>query len=233
MDSQIEINFESHPPIEADREAIVTLLKQTLLSFVDCSSIADCLIELKNVTQVIASEANDESGDDNEDDSDDNIFGIISYIDLEGQKDLKTYLTDKSPDIKQLSNDKAKVAVIFNERYVNLPPQLSVPTLKNLTEHLDKAKYSHLIFLSKILLRSKDAPNKKRRTDKGQTSNEPIIYLNPEEEIIFEGCKSHQDIDVSSQCDYHDNGYIPNRRIMIVEYANWKTILDNIEKELK
>lgn len=255
-DQKFEVNFESHPPIEEDLEGMTTLLKQTFLHFADCNSLSRYLINLPDVTQVIAHELDEENESEEEPDND--IYGVISCItiqasylnnelEVEARKQLTKFLKDKCDHIKRLleSKDKTKIALIINERYINLPPQLALPTLKDLTIHLNRWNYTHLIFLSKILLRSRDVDTKlpsKRIKLSGHSKDqdpEPIIYVNPEEEIIFEGSSNHTDFDVSAFCDENatwsstsDIKYTPHRRLMIIEHKNWDNILKNLEKEL-
>lgn len=256
---QVQVNFELHPPIEDDLDGATTLLRQNFLHFADCSGLARYLIKQKEVTQVVAVEAPDEENTSEDEEPDNDIYGLSSIIELptpkskdadeletEARRQLLNFLKNKCPRFKDFleSEDTAtKIGLIVNERYINLPPQLALPQMKSLTEHIDQTKYSHLAFFSKILLRAKQdetrLPNKKTKSG-GSSSFEPIIYVNPEEEIIFEGCEYHEDIDVSQHCDENaswstssDAKYIPHRRIMIVDYKKWQDILMNLSKELK
>lgn len=256
---RIDVNFESHPPIEDDLDGVAKLLRQTFLQYADCSSLARYLIDLKDTTQVIALEAIEGENASEDDEPDDDIYGVTSVIELvtknsgnksqvEAHKQLTRFLTEKSSAVGSLldSTDVPnKLGLIINERYINLPPQLSLPTLKNLTQHLDKSQFSHLIFVSKILLKSRSSETKlpSKRTKSGESSKqqaEPIIYINPEEEIVFDNAKSHSDVDVSAFCDENstwsmgsDVKYIPHRRIMIIDYKDWPKIMSGLEEELK
>lgn len=258
-EQQVQVNFEIHPPIDDDLEGATTLLKQTLLNFVDCSALARYLIKQKDLTQVVAIEEPDEESTSDDGQPDNDIYGLSSVIELptsesssnqlelDARKHLLKFLEDKCAEIKEYfkSNDvPIKVGHIINERYINLPPELALPQLKALTKFLDEERYSHLTFISKILLRAKQddtkLPNKKSKTGSSSTQAEPIIFINPEEEIVFEGAKFHVDIDVSSQCDENaswatssDTRYIPHRRIMLVDLESWSNIMKNLAKELK
>lgn len=254
-DHRVDVSFESHPPIESDLDGITTLLKQTLLQFVDCKALANYLIELKNTTQIIALESPDEENIDQDDEPDDDIYGVTSVINLpskksddephlEHRKKLAKFLGDKCPTIKDLlGKDDAsnQLSLIINERFINLPPQLALPTLQELSQHIENS--SHLVFIAKILQKSKDRdtklPSKKVKVPDGQ-SDEHLIYINSEEEIIFENCDSYEDIDVSYMCDDNvawsfdnDTKYNPYRRIMVVHKSKWPTILNSLSKELK
>lgn len=258
-DQKVDVNFESHPPIDQDAEGITNLLKQTFFQQVDCNALSQYLISLKEVTQVIALESPDEENTSDDEEPDDDIYGVSSVIDLETndskddphlevRRDLMKFLQDKSPKVKELHDQKEKthLALIVNERYINLPPLLSVPTLSNLTHHIVESKFTHLIFVSKILVKSKaketELPSKKMKST-GQSSKsaaaEPLVYVNAEEEIVYESSLHHTDYDVSSLCDENhtwsfssDVKYTPHRRIMIVDAKNWSNLLENLEKEL-
>lgn len=253
-DQQVDVDFESHPPIEQDLEGITTLLRQTLLNFTDCAALAKHLIEQKEITQVIALDVPEEEEDNGDEDEPDNdIYGVSSVVSLDdntknqvdGCKQLIKYLKDKSPELKKvLCAESTKIGLIINERYINLPPQLSLPTLKDLTKHIDSANYTHLVFISKILLKSRTTetklPSKKSKSGSSSQDSEPLIFVNPEEEIVSELADSQTDIDVSSICDENatwsfssDVKYIPHRRILLLDKKKWAPMLENLEKELK
>lgn len=256
-DEKVEVNFESHPPINEDIEGIVALLKQTLLQYIDCTSIAHHLIEQKDITQVIALEepSEDETSDDDEPDND--IYGVSSVLDItpgksgddqskDGLKQLLKFLRDKCPNLKELidSEDPPKLGFIVNERYINLPAQLSLPFLKSLTKHIEDYRFTHLVFVAKILIKARSTdtklPSKKSKSGESSSNIEPLIYVNAEEEILFEHSEFHSDVDVSAHCDENatwfagsDVKYIPHRRIMVLKQDKWITTLKDLEKELK
>lgn len=265
-DQQVDINFESHPPIEDDINGVAALLRQSLLQFVDCHSLASYLISLKETTQVIAQEAPEEENVSEDDEPDDDIYGVVSVIDLsaskEANKEVKSeqvdakkkllkFLKEKCPKLKEsLDDDSAiKYGMIVNERYINLPPQLALPTFKALTQNLESSKFTHLIFVSKILMKARNTdtklPSKKLKTSEQPSAStnlaqdEQLVFVNPEEEIIFEKCDYHSDLDVSAHCDENatwsfssDVKYIPHRRICVVDYKKWPEIIKSLEKEL-
>lgn len=269
-DQKVDINFESHPPIEDDVNGVATLLKQSLLQFVDCHALSSHLISLKDITQVIAQESPEEENTNEEDgyEADDDIYGIVSVLDIpkpgrDGScKDassksekhilqiLSQFLCSKCTKLKgQLEDESFKFGMIVNERYINLPPQLSVPTFKALEQYLEESKFTHLIFISKILLKARSSETKlpSKRTKSSTSSkqsdqssqDDSLVYINAEEEIIFENCDHHVDFDVSAFCDENatwsfgsDIKYIPHRRIMIVDYKKWSKIMKDLEEEL-
>lgn len=253
-DQNVEVDFESHPPIKEDIEGITALLRQTLLNFTDCSALAKHLIDKKEITQVIALDCPDEDEDNGDEDEPDNdIYGVSSVISLEkdnknqadGCKQLIKYLTGKSSDFKTVFDlESSKLGLVINERYINLPPQLALPTLKDLARHIESADYTHLVIISKVLLKSRTAetklPSKKSKSCSSSDNSEPIVFVNAEEEIFSELADSQTEIDVSSICDENatwsfssDIKYIPHRRILILDRKTWPTLLESLEKELK
>lgn len=256
-DQKVDVDFESHPPIEEDLEGVTALLRQTLSNFTDCSAFAKHLISKKDITQVIAldcpEEEEDEANDD-EEEPDNDIYGVSSVISLDdadktnqetGCKQLIKYLKGKSSDFKTaIESESSKVGLIINERYINLPPQLALPTLKDLTKHIESAKYTHLVFIIKVLLKSRSTdtklPSKKSKSGSSYEDAEPIIFVNAEEEIVSELADSKTEIEVSSSNDANstwsfntDVKYTPHRRITILKTQKWSTLLENLEKELK
>lgn len=256
---KVEVDFECHPPIESDLEGITNFLTNSLLQHADCSALAKHLISLKDITQVIAIDENEPATtESDEDEPTDDIFGVISVLnltkpegnrkdELEAIQKLAEFLSSKCPLIKELtssSDAQKRVGYLVNERYINLPPQLSLPTLKSLTCHIEKSNLSHIVLVAKILVKTKGKtsgpPTKKVKSDgAGVIDDDPLIYMNPEEEIMFEEAKSYTDFDVSITGDNiaflglkKDANYKPQRRIIVIESKDWQKILGLIDKEL-
>lgn len=257
-----EVTFESHPPIVSDIEPVANLLKQTYLDFIDCHSLAEHLVRKSDVTQILALESIDKSDDDTDnndddddnDEGDDNIYGVVSIVNLKKdddpeyqkkKKELVDFMKSKSSRLTQILESSEDVGLLINERFINLPAQLSLPTFKHLSNYLDQEHYKYFVFFSRLFLKThldNDKLKKKRQKTAANSSStllEPIIYVNAEDEIICETCDSFIDIDVSKKCDenasWSVNGDVkltPQRRIIIVECSKWNNILSNLEKEL-
>lgn len=268
-DTQVEINFEFHPPIEEDLQGIATLLKQILIPNVNLTALAEHIIKLKDVTQIIATEAPNEEKDlDEDDEPDDDIYGVISFIDLGDNIDgdnqdpktevrivensVREALMNWSSHTKELLKKVQKpevvnkLGLIINERFINLPPQLALPSLKALTESMNPLNFTHLVFISKIMIKHMSESKKKKLKEstvskpKASDADDDILYMNPEEEILFENCCCYSDCDVSKQSDdsaywtlNSDSKYTSHRRIMLIEYSKWPKILDLLAEELK
>lgn len=249
----VEVGFESHPPIEQDQDGIARLLRQSLLHFVDCTDLARRIVDLKDITQVIAMEEPDEENTDEDDEPDNDIYGVTSLLSLcdHDHKDsgsirqIIQFLKSNCAQFEKLFDDKGdsfKPYLLISERYVNLPPQLALETFKSMSDSLNKLDCTHLVFISKILVRSKMQETKSTNKKVKSSANEitdPLVFLNPEEEIIFENADFHKDMDVSGHCE--DNAawsfsgnvkYVPHRRLMAIDHKKWPSIITNIEKEL-
>lgn len=249
MDS-IVLNFEHHPPIQSDSDNVARLLRQTFMKFVDCQSLAEHIVDLKDLTTVICTEPMDEENLGEDEEPDDDIYGVISIVDLSKEatkgsvhEQLKKFLSEKSQHVKELFESNVKLGLIINERYINLPPSLALQPLEELTKNLEESGYTHLLLVSKILIKSRDKkesqlPSKKAKSSK-QPDDEPLVFVNSEEEIIFEQADKHSDLDVSSYGDgnatwsfSNSTRYIPHRRFTVIDCKKWPTILKLLKDEL-
>lgn len=155
----------------------------------------------------------DQENDDNkkeendDDDIDDTIFGVLSILDL-GSSKFKSFTTnfkeflqkqcqsyDKqngkklTEKLKEFLNTK-KIAYIINERYVNIPPAISVPMFESLLSDLESLSVEenssknadYWLFLSKYFVESHEAGSSAKSSKKVEESSN--IYSNPEEEIF-------------------------------------------------
>lgn len=146
------------------------------------------------------------------------------------------------PDVAQLLksvlNDDAKRAgFLINERFVNIPPQISVPLLENLNKEINRAalknnkfNLTHYVMLVKFY--RKDPKNK----NEDNTSED--IYSNGEEEILCEQCDASFEYCVQSETDSAlsgnwseaDSKLIPYRKVVIFESNKLLPIIESIKK---
>jgi protein BCP1 len=145
---------------------------------------------------------------------DDTIFGILSIVDLSTEKykqfsakfvefllkqcqthdkENHTKLKDK---LNELFNTK-RVCYVINERYVNIPPAISVPMFDSLQKDLENLnpeenacnQADYWLVLSKYFIEEpKNECNGGARSSKSQQNeySSNLIYTNPEEEILEE-----------------------------------------------
>ena len=207
---EIMIDFEARDIDETDLNSINLLIKQKLSVFPNISTyeIAKYLTEQKigNVIyQAILDEDDDDENEEskkskeNEENNDENddIFGVLSFLDLGSPKcnkiatNLKNFLTkecqkyDKQNKTKQSDNlnkllNNNKISYIVSERFINIPPAISVPMFESLLKDLDQTKleYDYWLFISKIY----DETN----ANGSSSSTSSKIYSNAEEEVFEE-----------------------------------------------
>ncbi|KAL1447463.1 hypothetical protein WDU94_003649, partial [Cyamophila willieti] len=146
--------------------------------------------------------------DDEDDESDVNdVFGITTVVNITNKKhvecvqqlrQLLTELAEEHADDrikafvqKLLSNDSQNVGLLINERFVNIPPQISVPLLQGLSKEIQSAKdkklaydFQYYILISKLY---KSDPTSKKKKNKKTGQPEPdILFSNAEEEVFDE-----------------------------------------------
>lgn len=146
---------------------------------------------------VIQSEVDDEEEDGDDEMYDSNmVFGITTAINITSRKDtscvqqIRTYIIEKAEknatdaaltylrDV--LGDDGRPVGFIVNERFINIPAQISVPLLDSLQKEIKRANdkkmpYNFAYFLLLVKFYRKEARKNREAED---------IYSNPEEEVI-------------------------------------------------
>merc|ERR1719225_238060 len=141
-----------------------------------------------------------------------------------GDRQVLAYVTD-------LLNK--QVGFLFNERYVNIPAQVTVPLLETLVTEMRKAKdrnlpfnFSHYIMICKLF---------KTKTDSTQ-DHQAVVFSNPEEELIVAESELCIDYDVADESDNDMGGNWTDG----VEMNPWRRIvvfradkLDNIIRDVQ
>jgi protein BCP1 len=126
-------------------------------------------------------------------------------------KEVKKYLLEKTQKkLSGLFDDPSnQIGLLFNERFINIPPQVSVPLLENLwytrlnlnyipslnvkffnSKEIDEAKksgkpfdFTHFILISKLHESTRKDPESRKKKVKGGAT---ILWVNAEEEPISE-----------------------------------------------
>ncbi|KAL8579011.1 hypothetical protein ACOMHN_035950 [Nucella lapillus] len=203
MDQEVQVEFEARPPDDSDFDGIKTLLRQLFLKAnINLSDLADIIISQNYIGNVIKQMDVDEDDDESMDDDDngDSVFGLMTAINITDKKDkecvkqLVAMLTShcqaaapalggKVTELLHQGGDN-HVGFLLNERYINIPPQIAIPSFLSLRKDLDKAcrkkmnySFQHFIMLCKTYrlkgeAKAGDAPS--------------LFYSNPEEEVIAE-----------------------------------------------
>lgn len=196
-------------------------------------------------------------GDDDDEDSDDDsetIYGVTSAIDISRTRasgcieDIRKNLLSKCEQYSEeaakkafkkiLDEDKNQVALIINERFINIPAQISVPLLENLHSEIqaaavkkEKFRFSFYVMIIKF----------SRKKENGNTLN-PLddIYSNGEEEVLneyadagFEYSVEHEtDSAFSGNWSKKDSALVPYRKVVAFHASKLPVIINAIKKLL-
>ncbi|EDW58499.2 protein BCCIP homolog [Drosophila virilis] len=213
---ELQVEFEGRAPIDPDAEGISQLLQRLFpRAEINCNQLAQLLIAQNFVGSVICQCLDDgpESETDDNMVEDDTIFGITSVLNLTAKKEqpvieqLRKYLLERAEKhaTKQvhkqlrelLHNEQSHVGFLINERFINIPAQISVPLLQNLQQEIETAKAKKMKFnFDTLLLLVKFHRNaaKKSTSDEDQ-------YTNAEEELLVERSKFSFEFTVDAECD--------------------------------
>lgn len=213
MGVEMNVNFDAQTATDADFHGIKRLLHQLFLKAnVNLSSLTDVILGQNHVGSVIKQAPLDEEEEDEEDEMEtdaDEVFGISTVINLtqrltnesknvpsEGDKAVKQIfdlLVEKSDKnggsiqtktLKDYLTDKEKhTGWLLNERFVNIPAQISLPLYDALRDEMHSAcakgqkfQFHHFLLMSKALKIKNGKKNDENR----------LIFTNGEEELFHE-----------------------------------------------
>ncbi|CAG2108686.1 unnamed protein product, partial [Medioppia subpectinata] len=147
---------------------------------------------------------------------------------------------------KLLTTSSAKIGLIVNERFANLPPKISQPSYHNLIRDLKEAKsgaqLKHLnldfdwyLMVCKVLI----PKNSGGGGNASKSSSDPsVTYVNAEEELFDECADDRFEYSVAKQCDSDvydwkddDNLLEPFRRLLLLSSDNWNKAIDRLNDE--
>merc|ERR1711872_119401 len=209
---QMNVNFDAQTATDADFHGIKRLLQQLFLKAnVNLSALTDVILGQNHVGSVIKQaplDEEDEDEDEMESDAVDEVFGISTVINLtsrltneaksspsEGDKAVKQLvdlLVEKSDKnggpvqtktLKAFLTDKEKhTGWLLNERFVNIPAQISLPLYDSLWDEMHSAcakgqkfKFDYFLLMSKAL-----------KAKGGKKDQDDLIFTNGEEELFQE-----------------------------------------------
>lgn len=247
---EIQVEFEGRNPTDGDSDGISQLLKQLFLkSHVEVNGLTNIIISQHGIGSCLKQTYDDENmeneDDDGDDDDDDDnvVFGITSVINLTSRKSepavqtlealllskCKECKSDALKDIEELFQNKEKnIGFIINERYVNIPPQVSVPLLENLQKEIKHAVEKKKDFKSDyyfmILKLHRNA------------AKEDEFYVNSEEELFEKHAIFKYEYSVASESDTgltgkwkeEDEQLEPVRRVVVIEAKKMNEIIQSI-----
>lgn len=151
--------------------------------------------------------------------------------------------TDNAMIKNVLENDATHLGLLINERFVNIPWQISVPLFANLISEIKRAKnknipsnFSHYLLICK-LYKPKKKKNKNMPSRNNAVEEPSVLWSNPEEEIFaeeavadFEFCiRKEADTALFGKWTETDCEMIPYRRVLLFEASKLQTILNKIQ----
>lgn len=147
-----------------------------------------------------------------------------------------------------LENDTAALGLLINERFVNIPAQISVPLLENLISEMSRAaskrmpfEFSYFILICKLYKTNEKDEKKKAKSKRKNAAEEPnIIWSNPEEEIFADEVACSFEFSVEKESDnglsgsWTEDDYemTPYRRVLLFESSKLQQIVDKIKTQI-
>jgi len=242
---ELQVEFEARAPDEDDFHGIKLLVKQLFLrsAAVNISKVTETILNQRFIGSVIKTVQPEEEDDDMADD--DHVYAISTVLNLaeknkESVSGLRTFLLEQTAAggdqqvldyVTDLLNK--QVGFLFNERYVNIPAQVTVPLLETLVTEMRKAtdrnlpfNFSHYIMICKLF---------KTKTDSTQ-DHQAVMFSNPEEELIVAESDLCIDYDVSNETENESSvecdgvEMTPWRRIVVFTADKLENIIKNVRQ---
>jgi len=243
----IQVEFEARGPEEEDYHGIRRLLQQLFLknSVVNISKVAETILGQKYLGSVIKQSVADT--DDEEDLADPNeVYAVSTVISLsERQKEsvagIRTFLleqTAKGGDrqvLQYVTDLLAKnVGFLVNERFINIPAQITVPLWETLLTEMRKARdrnlpfeFCHYVMICKLY----------KTKAESEESQQAVVFSNPEEELIVAESELCIDYEVASDGDSEQSGnwadgleMAPWRRIVVFRAEKLEAVISEVKK---
>ncbi|XP_076245230.1 protein BCCIP homolog [Calliopsis andreniformis] len=261
---EIQVDFEGRSPLDPDYHGIKTLLQQLFLkAHIDLGALTELIISQNYVGSVVK-QSEDLEGSDDEDSDINDVFGITTVINLSSGQNypciqqlrelLKQLASEHANDatnnmIKHvLENDSEPLGLLINERFVNIPAQISVPLLENLVSEIKRANskrmpfnFSYYVLICKLYKTEDQKIGKKLKHKKKDNLEEPTtIWSNPEEEIFAEEATYSFEFSVEKESDSGlsgtwtegDDEMVPYRRVLLFESTKLQSIIDKIKNHV-
>ncbi|GAB0093549.1 Protein BCCIP homolog [Sergentomyia squamirostris] len=242
---KLQVDFEGRNPIDADFHGIKQLLSQLFLNArVNTNELTDMIISQNYVGSVIwQSPVDEEEEEDDEMDDESLIFGVSTVLNLTEKKDkecmkqIREYLIEKSDKKDSLRNilddPEEHVGFLINERFINIPPAISIPLLESLQKEMTRSVGKKMPFNFKYLLMI--LKYYKTSSKKKSQKSVEVNFSNPEEEVIakeailsFDYSVTEADTGLTGNWLEDDVALTPYRKVIVFEAAKLPTIVDAI-----
>ncbi|XP_052772536.1 protein BCCIP homolog isoform X2 [Mya arenaria] len=251
MDQEVQLDFEARVPEDSDFNGMRTLLQQVFLKAnVNMSQLTDTIISQNYIGSVIKQPYNSEvdDDDDDDDDCDDSVLALTTVINLTERKELECVKEFKSMVLekcrqcaakdadrldKLLSDPDHQVGYLISERFLNLPPTLTVPLFESLMKEMQKAcdkkmkySFSYYVMICKTY-EMKTAHNVRE-----------MIYSNSEEELFQEVSEISFRYSVADQRDgvvqewSAEKDMEPFRTVLVIPGVKLAAVVEKIKQEV-
>jgi len=244
---EIQVEFEARGPEEEDYHGIRRLLQQLFLrnTLVNISKMAEAILGQKYLGSVIKQSVGDTDSDDGLDDPNE-VYAVSTVLNLsEKQKEsvsgLRTFLLEQTAkggdrQVLQYVTDllNKPVGFLINERFINIPAQITVPLWETLVTEMRKARdrnlpfeFGHYIMICKLY---------KTKTETAD-SQQAVVFSNPEEELIVAESELCIDYEVTGDVDSESTGnwtdgvdMAPWRRIVVFRAEKLEDMINEVKR---
>lgn len=224
------------------------LLKQLFLkTHINLTELSNIIISQNYIGSVIQ-QCYDEDMEDDDDDPN-VVFGVTTAINLTSRKEaecvkqLKTMLLERAEKTSTdaalklfrdiLKNDSQTTGFVINERYINIPPQISTPMLQNLCKEIKRANekqmpYNFSYYVMILKFHRKEAKKGKPVED---------FFSNPEEELFARESLASFEYSVKGECDTgltgtwkeDDEELEPFRKVIAIDGKKLQEIVEQVD----
>lgn len=203
-----------------------------------------------------SADGDDEDSDDDDDtefDSSGTIFGITSAVNISKSQnhgcieDIRKHIQakcdqfageqDKQTFSSALNDDTKQVGLLINERFINIPAQISVPLLENLQKEIQSAAIKKPKYRFDWYMMIVKFNRKMKKGGGGGKDKQEDIYTNEEEDIIDEytdasfeySAERETDSTLSGNWTESDSTLVPYRKVVIFESTKLPFVIDAIK----
>ena len=260
VNEEVNIEFEAYSISDNDYDGIKKLLQQLFLKApVNTAELTDLLIQQNHIGSVI--KQTDVSEDSDDDVDEDKIFGFISLLNLterkgipcaEQSKELILSLCEKNcekstvEELDRLFNDTARpVGFLLSERFINVPPQITLPMHQQLQKELAEARRTNkpcgkchfYLLISKTFVEAGKSNSKKKRSNQ---KKEALMFANAEEEFFYEkailkfnySVQEESDTCLGGRWSFDDVPMKPLRTVMLIPGDKMNEIMEKLKEHL-
>jgi len=245
---EIQVEFEARGPEEEDYHGIRRLMQQLFLrnTVVNISKVAETILGQKYLGSVIKQSVGGDADSDDGIDDPNEVYAVSTVLSLsERQKEavagIRTFLLEQTAkggdrQVLQYVTDllNKNVGFLINERFINIPAQITVPLWETLVTEMRKARdrnlpfeFGHYIMICKLYKTKTESPN----------SPQAVVFSNPEEELIVAESELCIDYEVSGDTDLETGGnwtdgvdMAPWRRIVVFRAEKLEDIIGEVKR---